>query len=179
LLHFVFLPPTLFSGCGRVHFASLSSSSLGIVQIPQAPFVLCSHSFVSSATLQSHHHELFTQASVTAFSRSFRFAGYTSFAPSSRTLAQPRKKLHYAQKIAPALRVPRSQPQPSFRFAALRAIRVCHPRSTRRRLAPLHSAGKKSLRYAPPIFYPLRSGSRLFYLHWFSLRPRQPLTTHP
>jgi hypothetical protein len=99
----------------------------------------------------------------------FRCATFRSFLPA---LAFPAKKLHFTAKTCASPAASGRQPQPSFRCATLRAICVCHPRSTRRRLAPLHSTGKKSLRYTPPIFYLFRSGSRLFYLRCFVLRPR-------
>jgi hypothetical protein len=91
-------------------------------------------------------------------------------------LARKKTSLH-GKKNAPALRVPRRQPQPSFRYATLRAIRGCHPRSTRRQLAPLHYAGKNHSATLRRFFYLLRSGSRLFYLRCFlppHANPRPP-----
>jgi hypothetical protein len=71
------------------------------------------------------------------------------------------------------------QPQPSFRYAPLRAIRVCHPRSTRRRLAPLHYASKKSLRYHFADFLLASFRLKAVLPALFLLRPRQPPTPHP
>lgn len=61
--------------------------------------------------------------------------------------------------------------------SALRAISVRHPRSTRRRLAPLHSTSQK---ITSLIFHLFHSGSGLFYLFGLSrFAHTQPPTTHP
>ena len=61
------------------------------------------------------------------------------------------------------LRQPCRIRQPSAALI-LRAVCCQRPCSTRSRLAPLHYAGKKQLRYCSACFLPLRSGSRLLYL---------------
>jgi hypothetical protein len=166
----------------------LACGSLGLIGLSR--FLQCSVSFFCShpfsglcrvrfgrTSRRSHRKTLFIPKQERAFTHSISLLSipFIHFRP-----CFPCKKNYTTrQKNAPALRVPRRQPQPSFRYATLRTIRVCHPRSTRSRLAPLHYAGKKSLRFAPLIFYPLRFGSRLFYLRCFCATPRQPPTTHP
>jgi hypothetical protein len=53
------------------------------------------------------------------------------------------------------------------------------PRSTRSRLAPLHYAGKKSLRYHSADFSPAPFRFKVVLPALFWLRPHQPPTTHP
>ena len=68
-------------------------------------------------------------------------ATFHSFGVSALALSAKKTPLHGKNRASPA--ASGRQPQPSFRYAALWAICGCHPRSTRRRLAPLHSASKK------------------------------------
>jgi len=116
-----------------------------------------------------------SQASVPSFIRSFRKLHSLLQAA---TLAFPAKKLHFTAKNAPALPLRGRQSQPSFRYAPLRAICVCHPRSTRSRLAPLHSAGKKSLRYRSADFLPapfrLKAVLPALFLCYTRANPRPP-----
>ena len=123
---------------------------------------LCRVPFGHSAALhsrRSHRKTMFSQSKRAAFHSfiSFRKLHFIHSFKSPHLLF-PQKNCTSRQKTAPALRQSRRQTQPSFRCAALRAIRVCHPRSTRRRLAPLHCAGKKitSLRYADFLPAPFR-----------------------
>jgi hypothetical protein len=129
--------------------------------------------------LRSNHTTtiFFTQARVADWvCEPFRFAPLPLTHPTRHTCpARKKTALHGKKRASPA--VNGRQPHPSCRYAPLRAICVCHPRSTRSRLAPLHYAGKKSLRYRYANFYLLRSGSGLFYLRCFCYtraNPRPP-----
>jgi hypothetical protein len=91
-----------------------------------------------------------------------------------RHLPCPAQKNSTAQqKNAPALRVPRRQPQPSFRFATLRAIQRLPPslHSQSARASPLRRQKNHSA-IAPLIFLPapFRLKAALPALFW--LRPR-------
>ncbi|MDR1698343.1 MAG: hypothetical protein LBR75_00760, partial [Prevotellaceae bacterium] len=87
----------------------------------------------------------------------------------------PQKNSTAQQKDAPALRVPRRQPQPSLR-CGLPASATLAPLAVGSRLSTTQA--KKSLRYAPQIFYLLRFGSGLFYLRCFGATPT-PSPDHP
>ena len=152
MFRFVFLLPTLFSGCSRVRFGR--------------------------ASRRSHHYTFFypsksRSASIIPFHKfHFILSAYRHLPTRKKT------SLHGKKPASPA--VNGRHPQPLFRFTTLRAICVCHPRSTRRRLAP--NAANQKMHYITlslhfTAFLVLRS--RLLYLRCFLLRPHQPPTTHP
>jgi hypothetical protein len=107
----------------------------------------------------------------------FRFAPLPLTHPTPPTCpARKKTTLRGKNRANPA--VNGRQPQPSFRYAPLRAICVCHPRSTRRRLAPLNYAGKKSLRYRSANFLPapfrLKAALPALFLCYARANPRPP-----
>ncbi len=78
----------------------------------------------------------------------------------------PQKKLHCTAKNRAT---PAAKPWAS---GTLRVISVRHPRSTRSRLAPLHYAGKKLLRYCSAYFYRSVPAQGCFTCVVLVLRPR-------
>jgi hypothetical protein len=121
---------TLFSGLCRVSFRS----------------------FRKLHFLHSHRKTLFNPSKSAAFQSFIHSASYIPSLLQVGSLALPEKKLHCTAKNAPALRVPRRQPQPSFRFAPLRAIQRLPPSLHSQSARALCSGQKMHFAIATPHF---------------------------
>jgi hypothetical protein len=133
----------------------LACGSLGLIGLTR--FLLVTFRFLPTLsavvvvfiplTLHSHHHEFLTQASAVIHSLHSAKLHFVHYFP---PLLFPQKNSLLSKKSRqPCGKAVGSRSPHSI----VRAIRACHPRSTRSRLAPLHSAGKKLLRYRSANFY--------------------------
>lgn len=144
----------------------LACGSLGLIGLSQflqftvfgsqpisAVFAVFVRSFLPALTPQG----IFIPSKSCLSFTSFRFSPLRSFVPA---LAFPPKHLQAKNSASPA-----AKPLAVEALTTFRATLVCHPRSTRSRLAPLHYAGKKTT----PLLL------RLFFTASFRLKAALPV----